>query len=376
MPESNGPEEFIRYVDGSLRDGLLTEQEWSVTLDSAASFGLSVTEAEHQVIQRCIEQGAVIEHFEVQKLRELREIAAPDRVLDSATRALLKRILEERYRHARLPNLQTHLDGLLADLSTKARVWEEEPLKQKIGERLNTEAGLGRRVGKEAWRRIYHETLKEIGASEGGAPDLVSLFFDCRRELGIVIAEPEPPAPPPLPPINELTREREAGKVEVSDGPPARRLSALRSFAMVVLISLLVAVFVFFALMLISGRGGAEKGVGGVEIQPLDNTSTAQLGDWIGALQRTPSPMDENVPALLEKIWETCNRYLSLPDRNEAEKENRNWALCRDAVIIRTYEERARKADSREACTDLARCLAFAPQNASCGKTQNRLGCP
>jgi hypothetical protein len=366
-------DEFIRYVSGALRDGLLSEQEWSVELDSAASFDLAPEEAERLVIEECIKQGAVIEHFETQKLRQLMEIAAPDRVLDSAVRALLRRVIEERYRHTRLPNLQAHLDRLLADRSTEAKVWEEGPLKQKIGERLNAEAGLGRRVGREAWRRIYHETLKEIGASAGVTPDLVSLFFDCRREFGIVIAEPE--APPPLPPIKEPVGEREARKAEVSEGAPARRPSALRSFAMVVLISLVVAVLVFFVLMFISGRAGSEEGSASVEIQPLDNAGTAQLGDWIGALQRAPSPMDESVPALLDKIWGTCNPYLSRPDRNEAEKENRDWTLCRDEAIIRTYEERARQAGSREACVDLARCLAFAPRSASCRNAQKSRGC-
>jgi hypothetical protein len=337
MKGSEDLADYLGYIDGALRDGLLSEGEWTIKMESAPSYNLSAEQAERLVVERCVEQGAVIEHFEIQKLRDLIAIAAPDRVLEASIQVLLRRLAEERYRHTKLPSPQAHVDQLVGERLSEAKLREEKPLRQKISERLHTAAGPGRSIRREEWRRIYSGTLQELGISGGDiSSDLVGLFLDCRRELGIEIAEPEPPPEPahPAPPPKKEPLPRQPVVNEPSETP-----SALASLGKLVLISLVVAVLVFFFLKFLDRGMGSAADRSSIEIPipPCDDECVKNLQTWTAELEQDPSSK------VLDLAVKKCERYLNLLEAvgREAKDENSSWELCEHPVIVEEFQKRS-----------------------------------
>jgi hypothetical protein len=359
MSEIKKAESFSHHIEASLQDGLLTEKELDVLLEWAHDDGLSVEEAEHLIFTTALSQGAVIEPFEVRRLRELVEIAAPDSVLGTSSQALLRRLTEEHYKNTKLASPQAHIDMLLARCLTEAKVWEEESLKKRIGQRLQA-AGSDHRISQDTWRQIYQDMRREIGTGTGEISDLKAIFFDCRHELKIDIAEPPPPVPVTPPPPAAVKKTAPAPPKEPVPSSPG----ALSSFIRLILISLIVAVLVFFALMLWN-RSTSPSGTGSVSIEvPLcDGACAAELQTRIIALQQVTRPIDAKVGPMLEQVWMTCNPYRSLPNqqlKDEAVRRYHGWKYCNDAVIARLYEERAGQVGD---CNELVHCLSFTRKN-------------
>lgn len=327
MSELTPHKSFLGYIDGALKDCILSEGEWTVKLEAAADYGLSNEQAERMVVERCVEQGAVIERFEIRKLRDLIKIAAPDRVLEDSVQALLRRLTEERY-HSSRPvgsDIKKRVARLVDDRLKEAGLHEEKELRQKIGKRLRQAAKPGHSIKVEEWRRIYGETLEELGLAGGETSDLVGLFFECRRDLGIEIAGPEPPTqPPPNPPP---IRPRSGQLVE----PPKPRPPVLTSLFGLVLVCLAVAVLVFFLLKFVNR--GAGPGDGASITPPCDDECTQNLETWTATLPQDPSSKVRAVS--------TCEPYLSLSDeqlKRIARKEYPGWEWCDSQVILDAYQ--------------------------------------
>lgn len=334
MPEIKDVEGFVRDIDGALTDGHLSEEDWHIKLAAAPSYNLSAEQAERLIIERCVEQGAVIEHFEIQKLRELIVIAVPDKVLEASVQALLRRFAEERYRLTKLARPQAHVDRLVDERLDEAKLREEKPLRQKITERLHAAAGPGRSLRIEDWRRIYSGTLEELGISGGETSDLVGLFLDCRRELGIDIAkfQPEPEIPEPQPPVLE--------KLPLLPEPdePSGSSSVLASLGKLVLISLVVAVLVFLLLRFLDREAGSADGSSvAVPYPRCDDDCAINLQRWTAELQQAPSS------EALEGALQECDPYLGWEEaiRRDAKEKDADWKLCEFSMIVEEFKKRS-----------------------------------
>ena len=253
-------------------------------------------------------------------------------MLEASVQALLRCLAEERYRHTRLQSPQAHVDRLVGERLGEAKLREEKPLRQKISERLHAAAGTGRSLRMEDWRRIYSGTLQELGFLGGETSDLVGLFLDCRRELGIEIAEPEPEIPAPQPSLED---KRPHTPQPVDE--PSESSSVLASLGKLVLISLVVAVLVFLLLKFIDRTRGAADG-GSIPLgSQCDGECETNLRAWNAG---------ERAGLTLTEIVSACNPYLSLPAeemKRDAKAEDSDWELCESPVILQAY--RAGKAN-------------------------------
>lgn len=339
MSADKGPEDFLRDVNRALKDGLLSEGEWTVKMGEASSYSLSPEQAELLVIERCVEQGAVIEHFEIQKLRDLIAIAAPDKVLAASVQDLLRRLAEERYRHTKLADPQAHVDRLVGERLSEANLRKEELLRQKISERLLAAAGQSRSIRIEDYRRTYREMLQELGISGSlSSSDLVGIFLDCRHGLGIDIAEPEPIPPPPPPP--PPTVKRAPGKTVPK---PVEHPPIWVSLGKLLLLSLAVAVLVYFLLLRYYGRegGSAEERSISLDNPSCDGECETNLQIWIEELQEVGPSERARVVA---QIVNACDPYLILPAeemKSAAREADPDWELCDSSMIQEAYQAKA-----------------------------------
>ncbi len=349
-------EGFEQFVEPSIQDHFLDEREEEHYLKNAEHYGFSEAQAKRLLLRLCVERGVVIERFAAAKLRDLVHIAAGGGVLDTETIALLRRKGRDWFRPEapeevlakNQEKLESHADGLINGTLAGRPVRQAEEMKRAFEERLEPVA-VDSAIEEETARRVYSQTVQELGVDRVEPAELVEIFHDARVGLGIELGPEKPRSPvgseaatgtsaadgtkePEEMPLPEP--ETDSGSVEPQ---PA---GGLGSFLKLAVAAAVIAFGGLFLLREMTGKvfPGPERVVGEIQLPACEGACRAELEEAVAGLRQAAESGNKS-PEQLEKWQERlnyqCRRLTRFPELvDEAKKKHDVWNLCDDPVAL------------------------------------------
>lgn len=281
-------------------------------------------------------------------LRELVLAMAGGRLLGESDLALLRRLLREFCNGAQ--NLQEH-ERLLTAVLAETGIHSESEVRERIRRILQADPGAGASLSPDRWRVRVEEACRQLDL-KAEVRDVVTLFLDSRRELGIRIA---PQAPVSLIKGSEaIPTSEKLQQPGPSQKPPGQGSTAELPWHIWAILAavVIVAAFVFVGLSLL------KQDVDSLPSPPCAEECGARIQQHLDTLKKL-QPMQST--ARLQSLEEDCRSYLVLQpeERAVAKSKYPGWKSCDDPFILSFCEERLKEGaltcQQVKQCRDLNR---------------------